>query len=182
MFRFRKISRVKNIPAHLFSLFPMSRYQQNCLKLISQYKAAMSNLSIDLDTFMKEYGLECKAAETRLLSGVPANIEHGDPGAHTSSSDTQRCAEITQHFITALDALQLEMVDVDQLHPLISDVVNGMNRVSFLSNFEGKTKLTGWLKVLNGMNASDTLDERQGRQLAFDLDEAYSGFMNILRT
>ena len=38
-------------------------------------------------------------------------------------------AETVQHFITTMDSLKLNMVAVDQIYPLLSDLVQALNRV-----------------------------------------------------
>ena len=47
-------------------------------------------------------------------------------------------------------------------------------------DWEGKTKVRGWVAKLGGMRAVDRLDEGTSRQLAFDLDAAYQGFHRVL--
>jgi hypothetical protein len=97
-------------------------------------------------------------------------------------------AEAVQHFITAMDAIKLELhlhyrngLDVDDIQPLISDLYGSLNKVKGLPpDLEGKAKLENWLKMLNAMRASDTIDEEQARQLLFDLDESYSSFLRFL--
>lgn len=46
--------------------------------------------------------------------------------------------------------------------------------------FEGKAKLKNWLGVLANMKASDSLSNEEARQLAFDLESAYTEFERIL--
>ena len=41
-------------------------------------------------------------------------------------------AETVQHFITAMDALKLRMVAVDQLCPILSDLITSMSKVQSL--------------------------------------------------
>lgn len=54
-------------------------------------------------------------------------------------------AETVQHFITAMDAIKLEQRAVDELHPLISDLMNALNRVPGLPpDHLGSTKLREW--------------------------------------
>ncbi len=90
-------------------------------------------------------------------------------------------AEATQHFITAMDTLKLGMHDVDQLQPPLSDLLACLHRVPQLPpDFEGKAKARDWLARLNGMRASDKLEERDARQLSFDLEQAYNNFLRVL--
>lgn len=54
-------------------------------------------------------------------------------------------AETVQHFITAMDAIKLEQRAVDELHPLVSDLMNALNRVPGLPpDHIGPVKLREW--------------------------------------
>jgi ESCRT-I complex subunit VPS28 len=54
-------------------------------------------------------------------------------------------AETVQNFITAMDAIKLEQRAVDELHPLISDLLNALNRVPGLPpDHISTTKLREW--------------------------------------
>ncbi len=164
----------------------------------------------DVEHFMAVYKMDCTAAAARLLrSGMPATIEHGKPrcarrdaaapalraahrltrqragrvGARRSGTDNAAAAvaEATQHFITAMDVLKLGMHEVDQVQPPLADLLACLHRVPQLPpDFEGKVKVRDWLARLNSMRAVDKLDEEAVRQLAFDLDTAYTAFMRAL--
>lgn len=80
-----------------------------------------------------------------------------------------------------MDSLKLRLVAVDQLHPLLSDLMQCLNKVSGLpTDFDGKTKIKNWLVTLNKMKASDEIDEEQARQLMFDLESAHGAFYRSL--
>ncbi|KAI5080547.1 hypothetical protein GOP47_0003730 [Adiantum capillus-veneris] len=131
--------------------------------------------------FMNTYKMDCPAALNRLLvSGVPATVEH--KGASSSESGSAvAVAECVQHYITAMDSLKLNMVAVDQVHPLLLDLLSSLNRVPLLpADFEGKVKTRDWIAKLNKMGASDELNDQQSRQLLFDLDSSYNAFINAL--
>lgn len=90
-------------------------------------------------------------------------------------------AEATQHYITSLDVLKLGMHEVDQVQPPLSDLLNSLHRVPQLPpDFEGKAKVRDWLARLGGMRAVDRLAESEVRQLAFDLESSYNGFIREL--
>eukprot|EP01103_Thecamoeba_quadrilineata_P017422 TRINITY_DN6178_c0_g1_i1.p1 TRINITY_DN6178_c0_g1~~TRINITY_DN6178_c0_g1_i1.p1 ORF type:complete len:221 (+),score=36.06 TRINITY_DN6178_c0_g1_i1:40-663(+) len=161
-------------------------YSVACSKLIAQYRTVQKLVNIDIDAFIKEYRIDCKAAVERLRVGIPATIEFDD---HHHKDDhlsvTQVVAEATQHFITAMDSLKLNMTAVDQVLPLLVDIVESLNKVPFIASnpdFEGKLKLKNWLYILNAMKASDQLDEEQSRQLLFDLEMSYSAFYKALKS
>jgi len=79
-----------------------------------------------------------------------------------------------------MDSLKLHMVAVDQIHPLLSDLMQSLNKVSLMGAFEGKTKIREWLITLNKMKATDELDDHQVRQLLFDLENAHTSFYRCL--
>lgn len=88
--------------------------------------------------------------------------------------------EATQEFITFLDAVKLGLLSKDQLHPLLSDVIQSVNRVTD-QDFDSRGKIVQWLITLNQMRASDELTEQQARELEMDIQQAYSGFRRTLQ-
>ena len=88
-------------------------------------------------------------------------------------------AEATQEFITFLDAVKLGFLSKDQLHPLLSDVIQSVNRVTD-KDFENRGKIVQWLIALNQMKATDELGEEQARELELDIQQAYNGFKRTL--
>ena len=81
----------------------------------------------------------------------------------------------TENFITFLDALRLNMVSKSQLHPLLSDVIQSVNKVSD-QDFEHRGKIIQWLITLNQMRPNEELGDEQASELAFDMEQAYNGF------
>jgi ESCRT-I complex subunit VPS28 len=144
------------------------------LKLLAQYKTCQSLLALNLEDFMSRYNLSCPAAVKRLELGVPATVEH----ATLSNLSPKNIAEAVQLFITLMDSLKLNYVAVDQLHPMLSDLVQSLNRI-----YQDKihmNKLKEWLILLNKRKASDELDAEQVRQLLFDLESCYTNFQQTL--
>ena len=71
--------------------------------------------------------------------------------------------------------------DTDQLHPLLSDLMQSLNKVASLPpDFDGKVKIRNWLIALNKMKASEEINEEQSRQLMFDLETAHNAFYRSL--
>jgi len=163
--------------AYVRDAITADEYKINCVKLINQFKAASTltkDYVPDIRRFMQEYRLDCKAAEKRLIEGVPLMTAKVDDTART-------VAETVQHFITLMDSLKLNMTAVDQIHPLVADLLDSLSRISNLSvDWEGKVKIKNWLVILNTMKASDTLNEEQIRQMLFDLESAYNAFHKSL--
>ncbi|KAL1900152.1 Vacuolar protein-sorting-associated protein 28 [Sporothrix stenoceras] len=87
--------------------------------------------------------------------------------------------EATQDFITFLDALRLGLLAKDQLHPLLTDVIHAVNKVTD-RDFENRGKIVQWLITLNQMKATDVLDDGQARELELDINSAYQGFKSTL--
>lgn len=62
---------------------------------------------------MATYSMQCPMALKRLAVGYPATIEHNvRPRPDQPASSAVAVAECVQHFITAMDALKLNMVGV----------------------------------------------------------------------
>jgi len=170
--------------AYLRDAITANDYNTNCTKLINQYKTVQNlvkDVAPDLTKFMQEYRMDCKAASQRVKIGVSATVEHRDPNAELNKT-AMYVAETVQYFITAMDSLKLNMAAVDQVQPLIQDLVESLNRVPSLPHdFEGKEKLKSWLIIMNKMKASDELNPEQTRQLLFDLETAYTAFHKHLK-
>ncbi|CAG8460979.1 2769_t:CDS:2 [Ambispora gerdemannii] len=170
--------------AYIRDSITAAEYTPACAKLIAQYKTALNLVSDsvpDVEKFMNDYKLECPAAFNRIKIGVPATIEHSGPTDHDSSKSAKYVAETVQHFITSMDALKLKYKAVDDIHPMLSELMQSLNKVSSLpADFEGKAKLRNWLITLNSMKASDELNDEQVRQLLFDLENSHNAFYRSL--
>lgn len=71
------------------------------------------------------------------------------------------------------------MVSKDALHPLLSEIIQSVNRVTD-QDFENRGKIIQWLIALNQMRATEELSEDQARELAFEIEQAYQGFKDTL--
>ncbi len=153
---------------------------------------------------MRDYNIDCEYAINRLVKkGIPATVEHDFDTDPTPSSTTNigfylefpqssififtlvfpgvLVAQVTQNFITSMDALKLDLRAVDEIQPQLNDLLETLNKIPELpSDFEGKVKLKDWLALLNRMRASDELDASQIRQLLFDLESSYNAFHRFL--
>mmetsp|Transcript_349 Transcript_349/g.799 ORF Transcript_349/g.799 Transcript_349/m.799 type:complete len:224 (+) Transcript_349:102-773(+) len=164
-----------------------TEYTTECNKLLSQFKiaekAALGNHNggMTTETFMRLYQMDCpRAADRLLVKGVPELVK-------TSGNGGQYCAvtvaETVQHFITAMDAVKLDQRAVDELQPLLSDLMNALVQLPDTPNdFGPNHKVQKWLEKLNAMRAVEMIDEDDGRQLYHDLDSAYSEFTRHLKT
>ena len=71
------------------------------------------------------------------------------------------------------------MLSKDALHPLLSEVIQSVNKVTE-QDFENRGKIIHWLITLNQMRATEELNEDQARELAFEIEQAYQGFKATL--
>uniref|UniRef100_A0A7S1T3J6 Vacuolar protein sorting-associated protein 28 homolog n=1 Tax=Tetraselmis chuii TaxID=63592 RepID=A0A7S1T3J6_9CHLO len=161
-------------------------YEPACNKLIAQFKTLYGSIKYmvpDVNQFMAQYNMQCPMAAQRLLhSGIPATYEHGKPDEEGGSQgNAVSVASTVQYFITTMDTLKLNMIAVDQVYPLLSDLVQSLHKVKQLPpDFEGKQKTKEWLSKLHAMPASQDLGEDEVRQLLFDLETAYTAFIHAL--
>lgn len=160
-------------------------YSDACSRLISQFRSTEAALRqggdiTSAEEFVQQYGVDCPRAYERLLrTGAPATVLHM---VKDDRGESVLVAETVQNFITAMDAIKLEQRAVDELHPLISDLMTALNRVPALPlDFITSTKLKDWLVTLNSMRAVEELSEEQARELAFVLDSSYSAFHRFLQ-
>ncbi|KAJ5162018.1 hypothetical protein N7492_007410 [Penicillium capsulatum] len=180
--------------AYIKDVVTEAEYTETCTRLLKQYKSSLGDESVarefvDLETFKRTWSLECPRASERLRIGLPATVEQASHGAPPSSNAAPGAAiggasgslilAATENFITFLDALKLNMVSKDALHPLLSEVIQSVNKVTD-GEFENRGKIIQWLIALNQMRATEELSEEQARELAFDIDQAYQGFKATL--
>ncbi|KAK9775430.1 putative ESCRT-1 complex, Vps28 subunit [Seiridium cardinale] len=176
--------------AFLKDAIPEADYTEICERSLKQYKSILADDTVakafvGLDEFKAEWDLEVPRATERLKVGMPStavNASAGSAPAPTSSTSNKSGAlilEATQDFITFLDALRLGLLAKDQLHPLLTDVIQSVNKVTD-RDFENRGKIIQWLIALNQMKATEELSEDQSRELESDINSAYMGFKNTL--
>ncbi|KAL8951271.1 MAG: hypothetical protein Q9222_002750 [Ikaeria aurantiellina] len=179
--------------AYIRDSIPESEYTELCGRLLNQYKSILKDDTVsrdfvDLDTFKRTWNIECTRATERLRVNLPATV--AEPSAtHAgslnstnqprSSATGSQISLATENFITFLDALRLNMLSKDSLHPLLSEVIQSVNQVT-TSDFDNRGKIISWLIRLNGMKATEELGEEEARQLTFDMEGAYAGFKATL--
>ncbi|KAL8700443.1 MAG: hypothetical protein Q9201_005448 [Fulgogasparrea decipioides] len=179
--------------AYIRDSIPESEYTELCSRLLNQYKSILRDDSVsrefvDLDTFKSKWNIECPRASERLRVNLPATIAepsatHVRPLNNASqprpSATGSQILLATENFITFLDALRLNMLSKDSLHPLLSEVIQSVNQVT-ATDFDNRGKIINWLIRLNGMKATEELGEEEARQLTFDMEGAYAGFKATL--
>lgn len=127
--------------------------------------------------------MEVPRATERIRIGLPSTVTAPVLSATTSGNNGSNgtlILEATQDFITFLDALKLGLLAKDQLHPLLSDVIQSVNKVTD-RDFDGRGKIVQWLIALNQMKATEEVSEDQARELELDMNSAYQGFKATLK-
>jgi ESCRT-I complex subunit VPS28 len=126
--------------------------------------------------------MEVPRATERIRIGMPSTItapSHNTTALNNSGTNGPLIVEAAQDFITFLDALKLGLLAKDQLHPLLTDVIQSVNKVTD-GDFENRGKIVQWLITLNQMRATEELTEDQSRELELDMNAAYQGFKATL--
>lgn len=118
-----------------------------------------------------------------------------DSGISNTKINSKNVAEATGNFITVMDAIKLNYRTKGQLHPLLAELLISINRIGGLhsNNLNGdegaaerrledenKKKLVEWIVKINKMKMNDELDEKDAKELLFDLDVAYKSFFAML--
>ncbi|PQE20739.1 vacuolar sorting-associated 28 protein [Rutstroemia sp. NJR-2017a BBW] len=173
--------------AYLKDAIPETDYTETCDRLLKQYKAILSDEGVarefvDLETFKNEWDMEVPRATERLRIGLPSTVtapSHNASSSGNNGTNGTLILEATQDFITFLDALKLGLLAKDQLHPLLSDVIQSVNKVTD-RDFDGRGKIVQWLIALNQMKATEEVSEDQARELELDMNSAYQGFKATL--
>jgi len=168
---------------------PENEYTSLCTKMIKQYQSLLSDSNVerefkDLDSFMREWDITCPRAAETLRAGLPRTSTYAPqaPQQHSAQSAGPSAGVLmaaTENFITFMDALKLNYVSKSTLHPLLSDVIQSVNKVTD-KDFEHRGKIIQWLITLNQMRTTEELSEEQAHDLAFDMEQAYNGFKDII--
>jgi ESCRT-I complex subunit VPS28 len=178
--------------AYIKDALPESEYADLCNKLLKQYRSILQDETVarefgNLDTFCETWEVECPRAKERLkvgLNTVDTITVQQTPSTGAKPAQGNLSGSLilmaTENFITFLDALRLNMVSKSALHPLLSDVIQSVNKVTD-QDFEHRGKIIQWLITLNQMKTSEELSEEQARDLAFDMEQAYNGFKGIIQ-
>ncbi|PSR82046.1 vacuolar protein sorting-associated [Coniella lustricola] len=183
--------------AFLKDAIPEADYTEICERSLKQYNAILADEGVarafvGIEEFKAEWDLEVPRATERIRVGMPSTALTASAGTAGPSQATgggggggggntsgALILEATQDFITFLDALRLGLLAKDQLHPLLTDVIQSVNKVTD-RDFENRGKIVQWLIALNQMRATEELSEAQARELELDINAAYQGFKSTL--
>ena len=164
----------------------MDSYTTQCKQMLVRWRAQKPQMEAyydDIEDFFKQYCPECQAALNRLVKiGLPATDFYPRPPQPRRRDKNYIIAQTVQHFITTVDGLQLNLKAVDEIHPLLNDLMNSIKNVPSLpADHISKVKVQHWMAKLNKMKASDELSDDDIRQMTFDLENAYTEFVDRLK-
>ncbi|POS70255.1 vacuolar protein sorting-associated protein Vps28 [Diaporthe helianthi] len=175
--------------AFLKDAIPEAEYTDICERSLKQYNSiladeAVARAFVGLEDFKAEWDLEVPRATERIRVGMPSTAilpssKVAPAPVPIGNTSGTLILEATQDFITFLDALRLGLLAKDQLHPLLTDVIQSVNKVTD-RDFENRGKIVNWLITLNQMKATEELSEAQARELELDINSAYQGFKSTL--
>jgi hypothetical protein len=91
--------------------------------------------------------------------------------------------QTTQSYITTMDVLNLSQRAMDEIYPLLKELVVNLKKVTrmYPFMFDGFEKLNAWLSTLEQMRASDELTDKIARKLLFEIEKSYASFMKHLQ-
>ncbi|KAL1304277.1 hypothetical protein AAFC00_000687 [Neodothiora populina] len=174
--------------AYLKDSISESDYTDTCSRLLKQYRSNLADDNVsrafgNLDRFKAEWGMEVPRATERLRIGLPATIESAPARPSAQSLGTGAAAThivtASENFITLFDAIKMNMLSKDTLHPILVETIQAVNKVTD-RDFDNKGKIIQWLITLNQMRAAEELSPEQARDLQFDMNQAYDGFKAVL--
>ncbi|KAF2859351.1 ESCRT-1 complex, Vps28 subunit [Piedraia hortae CBS 480.64] len=183
--------------AYLRDSIREAEYTEICDRLLRQYKSNLADETAaaafgDLEQFKAEWnvGLDVPKATERLRIGIPATVESAPATVHHRQAaaaapsaapppSAQHLVTASENFVTLFDAISMNMLSKDTLHPILADIIQAVNKVTSV-DFEKKGKIVQWLITLNQMRAAEELTAEQARELSFDLHGAYDGFKKTL--
>jgi len=179
--------------AYLRDSIHESEYTETCDRLLRQYKSNLADDTVadafgDLERFKAEWHLEVPKATERLRIGIPATVETAPASQQrpnsqqpTNNATATHIVSASESFITLLDAIKLNMLSKETLHPILVDTIQAVNKVTD-RDFENKGKIIQWLITLNQMRVAEELGSEQARELQFDMQLAYDGFKSVLQS
>lgn len=181
--------------ANLREYITSAEYDETLRRLLAKFKDVEGQLtgsewfggqSGAMDEFWRTYCGKCLAARKRVREGHPkdaaeaaalrAQQQEAQEKQHKNSA---KIFETGQLFVTLVDCIKLNNTTIDELFPILSDIVANLRRG--FAGFELLPKLEVWFQRMEAMHPSDTLQERDSRELAFDLVRANEAFRRFLQ-
>lgn len=169
-------------------LISVADYEATCRKLIQQFSTARKTFERsvpDMNQFVSDY--RCNAAHgisgyARLVSGIPATMEHGVQALH----DPKRLHYVhacTEAFISLIDTLELGSSTAEQLSSLVIELRKALSRVEGLpAEYAFKTQIGVWAEKLGSMHALAALSDHDLADLRMQLVNGYQEYSDSFRT
>jgi ESCRT-I complex subunit VPS28 len=151
-----------------------------------QFKACLQTLDrkFDVDKFMSDVKLNCFSAYYRLYEiGMPATKEHElSSKVNISNYDAKTIARVIHCFVTIIDAIKLKLHTIENLHPLLSELLRNINYLSEPSAEISDVKkiVKEWLISLNKRSSTSCLCSEDVENLARDMEQAHKQFYAMI--
>ncbi|GIX62748.1 vacuolar sorting protein 28, putative [Babesia caballi] len=167
---------------------PKEEYEEVCAELLSLCRIleeATPNIFVD---FSKAHKMNCTLALSRLKRGFPGAAAVSKPPSH-KPNESYLLFELSEHFITLVDSLKLGGRLVDELFPLLHELITCLGYVRALDTNVARAvavapllgKLHAWHERLSAMSAHESLSENDLRQLTMDTEAAHGSLKTLLR-
>eukprot|EP01138_Halocafeteria_seosinensis_P016494 gb/GECG01016825.1/.p1 GENE.gb/GECG01016825.1/~~gb/GECG01016825.1/.p1 ORF type:complete len:231 (+),score=29.13 gb/GECG01016825.1/:1-693(+) len=160
------------------------KYTNVCKSLISSFgiqeQVLQSRGAIkDGAAFIEEYAKDATRAKIRLITEkIPATAQHVTP-----SWDSKQALifDATNALIQASDSVSLQMTRKGDLHPLLVDVLDSINKLGVCRDDHPTVQTTKkWLQYLEPLRASDELTSEDAEQLTMEFGNALRQFRSTL--
>lgn len=162
-----------------------TEYVEACSKLITQFKntekALIQRGSIEsLQAFIRKFQIDCPRAVERMATGAPDGAFGSGQKQDDKKGAMALVREMTELFIYCSNLLSLNRTAVDELLPQLEALIRSLNKAKGLIQGFDPAPLEKWVRTMQGMRASEQLDEDEARQLMFDLNNAKAAIDDIL--
>ncbi|KAK2194476.1 bifunctional Aspartic peptidase domain superfamily/Peptidase family A1 domain/VPS28 [Babesia duncani] len=157
--------------AYIGGFSPIQDYENECSSLLSVCKVLDDATPKIFEDFSMSFGLNYPLALNRIKNGKPA--ANNNAGS-LYKGEKLMLIELSEHFITLVDALKLGSITIDELYPLIHELVTCIRTTS--SSSEDNKKLSElsfmdnvykWHTKLGSMQAHEELSSSEARQLRY---------------
>ena len=97
------------------------------------------------------------AALARIAAGMPATVQHGASASASGKDGGKKDRAVltltaTERFITAMDSLKLQMKAVDELYPLVNEILDSISKFDALPpDHDSRTRVSKWVTSLHSM-------------------------------
>ncbi|CAB11236.1 hypothetical protein POMI540_3456 [Schizosaccharomyces pombe] len=159
-----------------------SKYRLQCPRAIKRIQEGISDeRSQSNSTFSNAISTTAEPS-IAMNDTTPQTVNPTKAPSNPSASIAKSIAGLVQNFITTLDAIRLNFIAKDQLHPLLSELIVSMDDLteSLKIQVSCRNKLVQWLIKINNMNITDQLNDVEKRELLYDLEQAYAECYSLL--